>query len=112
MNTVLISVFLVVFFAVMIGIGIYCRRHSASVDGFVSTVAAMTWNGCKKTFPAVAPILVVADSDIFSRAPHRLNASGFSDLLGKYTALADWKISHAVTGEYICDRVASWNMMR
>lgn len=35
MNTVLISVFLVVFFAVMIGIGIYCRRHSASVDGFV-----------------------------------------------------------------------------
>ncbi len=78
---------------------------AASVDGFVSTVAAMTWNGCKKTFPAVAPILVVADSDIFSRAPHRLNASGFSDLLGKYTALADWKISHAVTGEYICDRV-------
>ena len=78
---------------------------AASVDGFVSTVAAMTWNGCKKTFPAVAPVLVVADSDIFSRAPHRLNASGFSDLLGKYTALADWKISHAVTGEYICDRV-------
>lgn len=78
---------------------------AASVDGFVSTVAAMTWNGCKKTFPAVAPLLVVADSDIFSRAPHRLNASGFSDLLGKYTALADWKIAHAVTGEYICDRV-------
>ena len=78
---------------------------AASVDGFVSTVAAMTWNGCKKTFPAVAPVLVVADSDIFSRAPHRLNASGFSDLLGKYTALADWKIAHAVTGEYLCDRV-------
>ena len=78
---------------------------AASVDGFVSTVAAMTWNGCKKTFPAVAPVLVVADSDIFSRAPHRLNASGFSDLLGKYTALADWKIAHAVTGEYLCERV-------
>ncbi len=35
MNTVLITVFLVAFFAIMIGIGIYCRRHSASVDGFV-----------------------------------------------------------------------------
>ena len=80
---------------------------AASVDGFVSTVAAMTWNGCKKTFPAVAPVLVVADSDIFSRAPHRLNASGFSDLLGKYTALADWKIAHAVTGAVS----ASWNTM-
>lgn len=35
MNTVLITAFLVIFFAVMIGIGLYCRRHSASVDGFV-----------------------------------------------------------------------------
>lgn len=80
---------------------------AASVDGFVSTVAAMTWHGCKKTFPAVAPSLVVADTGVFSRAPQRLNASGFSDLLGKYTALADWKIAHAVTGEYLCDRVCS-----
>lgn len=78
---------------------------AASVDGFVSTVAAMTWHGCKQTFPAVAPIFVVADSDIFAKAPVRLNASGVSDLLGKYTALADWKISHVVTGEFICDRV-------
>ena len=78
---------------------------AASVDGFVSTVAAMTWHGCKKTFPAVAPLFVVADSDIFAKAPVRLNASGVSDLLGKYTALADCKISHAVTGEYICERV-------
>ncbi len=35
MNTILITAFLVVFFAVMIGIGLYCRRHSTSVDGFV-----------------------------------------------------------------------------
>ena len=35
MNTALITVFLVAFFAIMVGIGIYCRRHSASVDGFV-----------------------------------------------------------------------------
>jgi len=78
---------------------------AASVDGFVSTVAAMTWNGFKKTFPAVSPILVVADSNIFSNAPYRLTASGISDLLGKYTALIDWEIAHVVTGEYICNRV-------
>lgn len=78
---------------------------AASVDGFVSTVAAMTWNGFKKTFPAVSPVLVIADTDIFSKAPYRLTASGISDLLGKYTALADWKIAHLVTDEYICDRV-------
>ncbi|MFU0826516.1 MAG: hypothetical protein ACFWTJ_03120 [Lachnoclostridium sp.] len=78
---------------------------AASVDGFVSTVAAMTWNGFKKTFPAVSPVMVIADTDIFSRAPYRLTASGISDLLGKYTALADWKIANLVTGEYICENV-------
>ena len=35
MNIVLTSIFLVVFFAVMVGIGFYCRRHSTSVEGFV-----------------------------------------------------------------------------
>lgn len=80
---------------------------AASVDGFVSTVAAMTWNGMKKTFPAQAPLYVFADTDIFSKAPYRLTASGVSDLLGKYTALADWKAAHLVTGEYICDRIVS-----
>lgn len=78
---------------------------AASVDGFVSTVAAMTWNGLKKTFPGVSPVLVVADTLVFSKAPYRLTASGISDLLGKYTALIDWEISHMVTGEYICTRV-------
>lgn len=78
---------------------------AASVDGFVSTVAAMTWHGFKKSFTAVSPLFVLADSEIFSKAPLRLTASGVGDLLGKYTALCDWKIAHIVTGEYICDSV-------
>ncbi len=80
---------------------------AASVDGYVSTVAAMTWQGCKQTLPAVAPLAVIADSDIFSQAPRRLTASGFGDLLGKYIALADWQIASAVTGEYYCPTVAA-----
>lgn len=78
---------------------------AASVDGFVSTVAAMTWDGMKKTMPAAAPVCVIADTDIFAKAPARLNASGASDLFGKYICLADWKIAHLLTGEYICDHV-------
>ncbi len=83
---------------------------AASVDGFVSTVSAMTWNGLKKTMPGVSPELVIADTKIFSKAPYRLTASGISDLLGKYTALTDWEISHMVTGEYICHRVCELEM--
>lgn len=80
---------------------------AASVDGYVSTVAAMTWHGFKKSFTAVSPIVVIADTDIFKEAPLRLTASGVSDLLGKYTALADWKIAHLLTDEYICEEICS-----
>lgn len=83
---------------------------AASVDGFVSTVAAMTWNGMKKTIPAKAPIYVFSDTGIFSRAPYRLTASGVSDLLGKFIALTDWKIAHLVTDEYICEKVCQMEM--
>lgn len=81
-----------------------------SVDGFVSTVAAMTWGGLKVTMPAVAPIALVADSNVFSRAPRRLVAAGVADLLGKYTALLDWKVSHLITGEYICQTIIDLEM--
>ena len=83
---------------------------AASVDGFVSTVAAMTWDGMKKTMPAVAPVYVIADTTVISNAPYRLTASGMADLFGKYTAIVDWKIAHAVTGEYICDRICRMEM--
>lgn len=78
---------------------------AASVDGFASTVAAMTWHGMKKTLPGVAPMAIFADTDIIAKAPKRLNASGVSDLLGKYICLADWKISHILTGEYYCEYI-------
>ena len=42
-----------------IGVPFISVPTAASVDGFVSTVAAMTWHGCKQTFPAVAPILAL-----------------------------------------------------
>lgn len=81
---------------------------AASVDGFVSTVAAMTWHGFKKSFTAVSPCFVLADSEIFSKAPSRLTASGVGDLIGKFTSICDWKISHAITGEYISMPVVEW----
>ena len=79
---------------------------AASVDGFCSSVASMTWGGCKKTLTAVAPRIVVADVEIIRKAPIRLARSGFGDMVGKYVALTDWKIAHILTGEYYCSRIA------
>lgn len=79
---------------------------AASVDGFVSTVAAMTLGGLKVTVSGVAPTAVIADLDIIAKAPMRLMLSGVGDMIGKYISLADWKISSILTGEYYCNRVA------
>lgn len=78
---------------------------AASVDGFSANVAALTWDGVKRTIPGAVPRWILADTDIFARAPKKLTASGVSDLLGKYTALLDWRVSHLVTGEYFCEEV-------
>ena len=84
------------------GIPFVALPTAASVDGFCSAVAAMTWKGYKKTINAVAPLIVVADLDVISRAPAYLTASGVGDVLGKFIALSDWRIAHELTGEAVC----------
>lgn len=83
---------------------------AASVDGFCSSVAAMTWDGFKKTFTAVAPRLVIADTNVFSKAPMRLTRSGFGDMIGKFIALAEWRIGRTLTGEYFCPTIHDMTM--
>lgn len=77
-----------------------------SMDGFVSNVAAMTADRMKTTYPAHVPEAVVADLDVLCRAPMEMIAAGLGDILGKYTALCDWSISHIITGEYYCPAIA------
>lgn len=83
---------------------------AASVDGFCSSVAAMTWDGYKKTMEAVAPKIVVADLDIIAKAPAFLTNAGFGDMIGKFIALADWKTAHTLTGEYFCTTIHDMTM--
>lgn len=80
---------------------------AASVDGFVSGVAAMTWHGQKLTFPSTPPIAVFASPDVFCTAPTRLTASGVGDVLGKYTSLFDWRVGEILTGEYRCPGICA-----
>lgn len=88
-----------------LGIPFVACPTAASVDGFCSTVSAMTWGGYKKTMPGVAPEIVLADISVIKEAPMNLALSGAGDILGKYTALADWKIAHALNGEFFCPTI-------
>lgn len=92
------------------GIDFVSCPTAASVDGFCSSVAAMTWNGCKKTLTAVAPKIVVTDIDVIKNAPIRLAKSGFGDMVGKYVALTDWKISNIIKNEFYCERIAQMTL--
>ena len=91
--------------AYLLGIPFVSCPTAASVDGFCSSVAAMTWEGCKKTLTAVSPKIVIADLNIIANAPARLTKSGFGDMIGKYIALADWRISSILTNEYFCSKI-------
>ena len=93
--------------AVEYGIPFVSVPTAASGDSFATAVAAITWDGMKKTFPAVAPEWILADTDIFSKAPYRLTAAGISDLMGTYIALIDWKVANLLTGEYICPEICN-----
>ncbi len=84
------------------GIPFYSYPTAASVDGFVSGIAAMTIRGTKVSYPSKPPIALYADPAVFANAPERLTASGVGDLLGKYICLADWRIARILTGEDIC----------
>lgn len=45
---------------------------------------------------------VLADTEIMKNAPQRLIQAGFGDVLGKLTALTDWKLSKELNGDYYC----------
>ncbi len=80
---------------------------AASVDGYLSSVAAMTWYGQKLTFEAAPPIAVFADPEVYCTAPDRLTSSGVGDVLGKYNSLFDWKAAKILIGEYFCGEICS-----
>ena len=84
----------------------FIAATAPSMDGFVSNVAAMTVDRMKTTYPAHVPEAVIADLDVLSQAPMEMIAAGLGDILGKYTALCDWKISSIINGEYECPEIA------
>ena len=78
-----------------------------SMDGFASYSAPIT-DGCFKiTYPAKSPEVIIADTRILAKAPAYLKLAGFGDMVGKYVGLIDWQVSHLISGEYYCERVAA-----
>lgn len=83
----------------------------ASHDGITSPFASLKGFERPVSRRAKAPDLIVIDISIIASAPRRYNIAGFGDLLGKYTAVLDWRLAHRLKGEYYGAYAASLALM-
>ncbi|MBN1221055.1 MAG: sn-glycerol-1-phosphate dehydrogenase [Anaerolineae bacterium] len=70
-----------------------------SVDGFTSIGAPLVLGGLKQTVICQPPMAVFANLPTLCAAPKAMIASGFGDMLGKYTSAADWSLGHLLWDE-------------
>jgi len=69
---------------------------AASVDAYTPTHASVAINKVKVSIFCQAPIAIFTHLPTVCASPRVLTASGFGDLLSKFTASADWKLTHLI----------------
>lgn len=87
------------------GLPYFIVATAPSMDGYASVGAAMITGNMKTTFNAHVPAAIIGDVDVLRKAPMDMIKSGFGDIIGKYSALNDWKLSALINGEYLCQYV-------
>ncbi|MCD6383195.1 MAG: iron-containing alcohol dehydrogenase, partial [Thermoplasmata archaeon] len=73
--------------------------------------ASINVNGKKTSLPARVPAAVVADTELISSAPRRLNISGVADVVSNITAVNDWYLAHRIKGEWISPLAAELSLL-
>ncbi len=80
---------------------------AASMDGYASNNSPLIQNGRKVTlYTSSTAHAIIADTEIFAKAPETLTQAGYGDVIGKLTAKADWLLAEKVMGEYRCEQIA------
>lgn len=87
------------------GIPYYIVATAPSMDGYTSSGAAMILGGMKVTVSAGVPAAIIADTDVLKNAPMDMIQAGYGDIVGKYSALNDWRLSRIVNDEYFCQEI-------
>jgi len=76
-----------------------------SMDGFASDSAPIVDNNFKITYHAKSPSVIITDPSILAKSPVELKRAGYGDMVAKYVAIIDWKVSNLISGESYCDKV-------
>ncbi len=83
----------------------YIIGTAPSMDGYASDVSPIIHNNLKTTFSAVCAKTIIGDPALMQGCPALMIGAGLGDIIGKYVAINDWKISQKINGEYCCDEV-------
>jgi len=92
------------------GVPYYVVATAPSMDGYTSNGAAMIMGGLKVTYACGLPSVILADTEVLKDAPFDMIQAGYGDIVGKYSALNDWKLSQAVNDEYFCQNIYDMTM--
>ncbi len=93
---------LVKYAATSLGIPYVLIGTAPSMNGYTSSMAALSEEGIKKTIMIDPPHCVFADTDIMREAPVEMVRSGLGDIVSKSICNADWKLSQLVKKTYFC----------
>ncbi len=73
-----------------------------SMNGYTSSMAALTDRGIKKTLMIDPAMAIFADIDILKSSPIEMVRAGLGDIVSKSICSADWKLSQIVKNTYFC----------
>lgn len=83
---------------------------AASVDGYTSFGASISYQGLKQTFECPAPVALIADVNVIAKAPAAMTAAGYADLAAKIPCGAEWMIADLFGTEPI--QWDAWHMLQ
>ncbi|MEU8675221.1 iron-containing alcohol dehydrogenase family protein [Streptomyces sp. NPDC048560] len=87
--------------AARVGLPMVAVATNLSHDGICSPVSTLDNDNGRGSYGVPTPIAMVIDLDVIRAAPARFVRSGIGDAISNISAIADWELSHEVTGESV-----------
>jgi glycerol-1-phosphate dehydrogenase [NAD(P)+] len=88
--------------AYLLGLPYVLIPTAPSMNGYTSSMAALTRSGIKSTLMVESAHAVFADINILKESPMAMIRSGLGDIVSKSICNADWKLSNIVKKIYFC----------
>ncbi|MDH6212930.1 iron-containing alcohol dehydrogenase family protein [Streptomyces pseudovenezuelae] len=89
------------FASARVGLPLVAVPTNLAHDGLCSPVATLDNDAGRGSYGVPNPIGVVIDLDVIREAPARFVRAGIGDAISNINSIADWELSHRVTGEKV-----------